>query len=46
MPILTVNNCEMFYQIDDFTDPWRTDTGTVWPQHGASCEGARGEKSL
>jgi pimeloyl-ACP methyl ester carboxylesterase len=34
MPTLTANNCEMFYQIDDFTDPWRTDTETVWLQHG------------
>ena len=34
MPTVTANNCEMFYQIDDFTDPWRTDTKTVWLQHG------------
>ena len=34
MPTVTANNCEMFYQIDDFTDPWRTDTETVWLQHG------------
>ena len=32
MPTVTANNCEMFYQIDDFTDPWRTDTETVWLQ--------------
>ena len=34
MPTVTANNCEMFYEIDDFTDPWRTDTETVWLQHG------------
>ena len=25
MPTITVNNCQMFYEIDDFTDPWVTD---------------------
>lgn len=34
MPIATANHCEMFYEIDDFTDPWATDTETVWLQHG------------
>ena len=34
MPTVTANNCEMFYEIDDFTDPWATDTETVWLQHG------------
>ena len=34
MPTVTANNCEMFYEIDDFTDPWRTDTETIWLQHG------------
>ena len=29
MPTVTANNCEMFYEIDDFTDPWRTDTETL-----------------
>ena len=34
MPTVTANNCEMFYETDDFTDPWRSDTETVWLQHG------------
>ena len=34
MPKVTANNCEMFYEIDDFTDPWVKDKDTVWLQHG------------
>ena len=34
MPTVSANNCEMFYEVDNFTDPWRTDTETVWLQHG------------
>ena len=33
MPKVTGNNYEMHYQIDDFTDPWRT-SETLWIQHG------------
>jgi hypothetical protein len=28
-PTVTANNCEMFYEIDDFTDPWVKDKETV-----------------
>ena len=34
MPTITANNCQMFYEIDDFTDPWVKDKETVWLQHG------------
>ena len=34
MATVTANGCEMFYEIDDFTDPWRTGVETVWLQHG------------
>ena len=34
MPTITANQCEMFYELDDFTDPWVEDTETVWLQHG------------
>jgi hypothetical protein len=34
MPIVTANNCAMYYEIDDYTDPWATGTETVWLQHG------------
>jgi pimeloyl-ACP methyl ester carboxylesterase len=34
MPTITANQCEMFYEIDDFTDPWVKDKETVWLQHG------------
>jgi len=33
MPTVTANNCEMYYEIDDYTDPWVTDKETVWLQH-------------
>ena len=29
MPTITANHCEMFYAIDDFTDPWVKDKETV-----------------
>ena len=29
MPTITANHCEMFYQIDDFTDPWVKEKETV-----------------
>jgi pimeloyl-ACP methyl ester carboxylesterase len=28
------NNCEMYYEIDDYTDPWVRDKEIVWLQHG------------
>ncbi len=34
MAKVTANNCEMFYEIDDYTDPWVTEKETVWLQHG------------
>ena len=34
MPTITANQCEMFYEIDDFTDPWVKEKETVWLQHG------------
>jgi len=34
MPTVTANNCEMYYEVDDYTDPWVTDKETVWLQHG------------
>jgi len=34
MPTIIANQCETFYEIDDFTDPWVKDTETVWLQHG------------
>ena len=34
MPTVTANNCDMYYEIDDHTDPWKTGTETVWLQHG------------
>jgi pimeloyl-ACP methyl ester carboxylesterase len=33
MPKVTANNYEMHYELDDFTDPWKTPE-TVWIQHG------------
>jgi len=34
MAKVTANNCEMFYEIDDYTDPWVREKETVWLQHG------------
>ncbi|MGO9263481.1 MAG: alpha/beta fold hydrolase [Candidatus Binataceae bacterium] len=34
MPTVDANGCKMFYEIDDFTDPWTSDKETVWLQHG------------
>jgi pimeloyl-ACP methyl ester carboxylesterase len=34
MPIVSANGCEMFYEIDDYTDPWVASRDTVWLQHG------------
>ena len=34
MPTLDANGCKMFYEVDDFTDPWMNDKETVWLQHG------------
>ncbi len=33
MPFVDANGCSMFYQIDDFTDPWAP-AETLWLQHG------------
>jgi hypothetical protein len=29
MPKIIANNCEMYYELDDFTAPWRP-TETLW----------------
>jgi len=34
MPTVDTNGCKMFYEVDDFTDPWMSGTETVWLQHG------------
>ena len=34
MPKVHANNCEMHYEVDDYTDPWLTQTETIWLQHG------------
>ena len=34
MPTVKANNCDMYYEVDDFTDPWVTEKETVWLQHG------------
>ena len=34
MPTVSANQCEMYYEVDDFTDPWITEKETVWLQHG------------
>jgi pimeloyl-ACP methyl ester carboxylesterase len=34
MPIVDANGCQMFYEVDDFTDPWTSDKEAVWLQHG------------
>jgi len=34
MPTVSANQCQMYYEVDDFTDPWITDKETVWLQHG------------
>jgi hypothetical protein len=33
MPKITANNCEMYYELDDLTAPWRQ-SDTLWIQHG------------
>jgi pimeloyl-ACP methyl ester carboxylesterase len=33
MPKVVANNYEMFYEVDDFTDPWKP-SETIWIQHG------------
>ena len=34
MPRISANNCEMHYEVDDYTDPWLKDKDTIWLQHG------------
>ena len=34
MPTVAANGCEMYYEIDDYTDPWLSSKETVWLQHG------------
>jgi pimeloyl-ACP methyl ester carboxylesterase len=34
VPIVQANNCEMYYEVDDYTDPWLKQTDTVLLQHG------------
>jgi pimeloyl-ACP methyl ester carboxylesterase len=33
MPKVIANNYEMYYELDDFTDPWKS-AETIWIQHG------------
>jgi pimeloyl-ACP methyl ester carboxylesterase len=33
MPKIVANNCEMYYELDDFTAPWQQ-SETLWIQHG------------
>ena len=33
MPMLKLPDCDLFFQVDDFTDPW-TDAETVLMLHG------------
>jgi pimeloyl-ACP methyl ester carboxylesterase len=33
MPTIVANNYEMYYELDDFTDPWKS-ADTIWIQHG------------
>jgi pimeloyl-ACP methyl ester carboxylesterase len=33
MPTITANNCAMYYELDDFTPPWKP-SETIWIQHG------------
>jgi pimeloyl-ACP methyl ester carboxylesterase len=34
MPTVDANGCKMYYEVDDFTDPWTSAKETVWLQHG------------
>ena len=34
MPKVTANNYEMYYEDNNYTDPWKTGVETVWLQHG------------
>jgi len=34
VPKIQANNCEMYYEVDDYTDPWLKQTDTIWLQHG------------
>jgi pimeloyl-ACP methyl ester carboxylesterase len=34
MPTINANNCQMYYELDDYTDPWAADRQTIWLQHG------------
>ena len=34
MPKIYANNCEMYYEVDDYTDPWLKQTDTILLQHG------------
>jgi hypothetical protein len=34
MPTVQANDCEMYYELDDYTDPWLKQTDNVWLQHG------------
>ncbi len=33
MPQVVANGCEIYYELDDFTDPWKP-AETLWIQHG------------
>ena len=34
MSFVDANGCRMYYEIDDYTDPWVAEQETIWLQHG------------
>jgi pimeloyl-ACP methyl ester carboxylesterase len=34
MPTIEANGFKMYYEIDDYTDPWASGRETIWLQHG------------
>jgi pimeloyl-ACP methyl ester carboxylesterase len=38
MPEVTVNGMDIYYELDDFTDPW-VESDTIWIQHGYGRSG-------
>jgi len=37
VPKVQANNCEMYYEVDDYTDPWLKQADTIWLQHGSAA---------
>ncbi len=38
MPNVKVNGLAIYYELDDFTDPWKA-SDTIWIQHGFGRSG-------